>query len=200
MSVVKVCPKCGDVELGDFEKCLQCNCYYRTTDYTDEHWKRFDTEKKVAIIKKYCPDFDSDDFVHCQEASQKEKEEERIRLKQEQEELERKNKEAFANIILTTTPNIEGRRIVEYKQIVSGASIYTIGGLLGEGYFNKVQDSLFGISIGRAKYRLLNEAFSLGADAVINIQTALGGGPAAMNQMIVTLTGTAVVTEKITEE
>ena len=63
MSVLKVCPKCGNVVLGDIEKCSDCGCYYRVTSYDDMYWNKCDAAKKDWIIKKYCPDYNADAIV-----------------------------------------------------------------------------------------------------------------------------------------
>ena len=105
---------------------------------------------------------------------------------------------ARQNITATTSSYVEGHYITNYLGIVSGASIYNVGGLLGGGYTDKGQNSMFSVAIRIAEKIMLNDAFMRGANAVVGIQTALGGS-ATMNQIVVTLTGTAVKTEKITE-
>lgn len=63
MGVLKICPQCGTPELGNNEKCLDCGCYYRITDYNDTYWQGCDNAKKTWIIKKYCPDCDAESIV-----------------------------------------------------------------------------------------------------------------------------------------
>ena len=110
----------------------------------------------------------------------------------------RRIKEARAKVITTTCSNIEGRRIKEYTGIVSGASVYNFGGGFGaSGYSDKGQSKLFGAALETAKEILIKNAVDIGSDAVIGIQTAL----VVTNPLIaVTLTGTAVKTEIISED
>lgn len=129
--------------------------------------------------------------------------EERARRKEQVKERTREAMEEAARLsaklfgmITTTGSNVEGYRISEYKGLVCGASIYNVGGLIGGGYLDKVQSNLFAMAIRSAKETLVHDAFYKGADAVIAIQTSLGGS-ATMNQLVVTLTGTAVKLEKI---
>lgn len=202
MSVLKVCPKCGNVEFGSDEKCIDCDCYYRVTEYSDSYWNKCDSSKKIWIIKKYCPDCDIDKITSGDIEAQRKKEEERKKEKQEQEmkaaEEAWRVRKRFLDIITTTCSNIEGHRIKEYKGIVSGASVYNFGGgIFAGGYSDKGQSKLFGSALETAKEILVKNAVDVGADAVIGIQTAL----VVTNPLIaVTLTGTAVKTEKITED
>ena len=201
MSVLKICPKCGSVEFGSDEKCIDCGCYYRVTEYSDSYWNKCDAEKKIWIIKKYCPDCDTDNIKNSDIEAPRKKEQERKREEQEQEmkaaEEAWRVRKRFLEIITTTCSNIEGHRIKEYKGIVSGASVYNFGGFVGSGYSDKGQSKLFGTALETAKEILVKNAANVGADAVIGIQTAL----VVTNPLIaVTLTGTAVKIEKITED
>lgn len=131
------------------------------------------------------------------ELYRKKKDEEIDRARRKVEEATR-IKAAYANMITTTCSNIEGYRIKEYKGIVSGASVYDFSGGLGtDGYSDKGQSKVFGIALETAKKILVKNAVAVGADAVIGIQTAL----VVTNPLLiaVTLTGTAVKTEEITE-
>lgn len=129
--------------------------------------------------------------------------EEMDRLRRESEKARRIEEarcvnETHEKMITTTCSNIEGYRIKEYRGIVSGASIYNFGGgFFAGGYSDKGQSKLFGSALETAKEILVKNAVNVGADAVIGIQTAL----VVTNPLIaVTLTGTAVKTEKITED
>lgn len=203
MSVLKICPKCGSVEFGSDEKCIDCGCYYRVTEYSDSYWNKCDAEKKIWIIKKYCPDCDTDNIKNSDIEAQRKKEQERKREEQEQEmkaaEEAWRVRKRFLEIITTTCSNIEGHRIKEYKGIVSGASVYPFSGFAASGYVDKGQSELFSLALEKAKKTLVKEAVDVGADAVIGIQTALlFANPLAA--VTVTLTGTAVKIEKITAD
>lgn len=105
----------------------------------------------------------------------------------------RRIKAAHTNMITTTCSNIEGRRIKEYKEIISGASVYFF--ITEES--DKRQNEKFCATLDAAKEILVDKAVNIGADAVIGIQTAL---VVTNPKIAVTLTGTAVKTEKITED
>lgn len=105
----------------------------------------------------------------------------------------RRIKAAHTNMITTTCSNIEGRRIKEYKGIISGASVYFF--ITEES--DKRQNEKFCATLDAAKEILVDKAVNIGADAVIGIQTAL---VVTNPKIAVTLTGTAVKTEKITED
>ena len=126
------------------------------------------------------------------ELYRKKRDEEIDRARRKLEEA-RRIKAAHTNMITTTCSNIEGRRIKEYKEIISGASVYFF--ITEES--DKRQNEKFCATLDAAKEILVDKAVNIGADAVIGIQTAL----VVTNLLIaVTLTGTAVKTEKITED
>lgn len=115
------------------------------------------------------------------------------RRKEEAEILERKNR-----IIVTTTPYVEGRKIKQYLGLASGADIYNAGGLIGGGYTTKGQTNLYQMAVSRAVNRIKNDAVFESADAIIGVQISLGSS-SVMNQVIVTVTGTAVRLEPLTD-
>lgn len=126
------------------------------------------------------------------ELYRKKRDEEIDRARRKLEEA-RRIKAAHTNMITTTCSNIEGRRIKEYKGIISGASVYFF--ITEES--DKRQNEKFCATLDAAKEILVDKAVNIGVDAVIGIQTAL----VVTNPLIaVTLTGTAVKTEKITED
>lgn len=126
------------------------------------------------------------------ELYRKKRDEELDRARRKLEEA-RRIRAAHANMITTTSSNIEGRRIIEYKGIISGASVYFF--ITEES--GKRQNEKFCATLDAAKEILVDKAVNIGADAIIGIQTAL----VVTNPLIaVTLTGTAVKTEKITED
>lgn len=107
------------------------------------------------------------------------------------------------NIILTTTNNIEGKRVVEYKDIIFGevvsgvdfikdfaAGITNIFGGRSGSYENELIDARLS-----ALNELKQRANRIGANAVIGVKVdyeTLGQGG---NMLMVTASGTAVVVE-----
>jgi len=104
-------------------------------------------------------------------------------------------------MIVTTTPNIEGKRIVEYKGIVTGEAV--LGAHILKDIFAGIRDVIGGRVGGyekeleRAKEMALNEmierAKKLGANAIVNVRIdyeEMRGG-----MLLVCCFGTAVVVE-----
>jgi uncharacterized protein YbjQ (UPF0145 family) len=107
-------------------------------------------------------------------------------------------------MLITTTPNIEGKKITEYKGLVSGEAI--LGANLFKDLFASITDVIGGRSgsyereLRKAKDIALEEmkedARQLGANAVIAIDLdyetiGSGGG----NMLMVSASGTAVTVE-----
>ena len=104
------------------------------------------------------------------------------------------------NMLTTTTPNIEGKRITKYYGIVSGETI--IGANLFRDLFASVRDIVGGRSssyeevLREAKNTALREmeenAMRLGANAVVGVDLDFEtvGGNSSM--LMVTASGTAV--------
>ena len=103
-------------------------------------------------------------------------------------------------MLLTTTPTIEGKRITEYKGIVTGETIF--GANVIKDFMAGVRDIIGGRSetyektINDARIVSLREmeekAEKLGANAIVGIDIdyeTIG------NMLMVAITGTAVVTE-----
>ena len=98
-------------------------------------------------------------------------------------------------MILTTTPQIEGKQIVEYKQIVFGEVVVRdfiagitdiIGGRSG------VYESRLSRAREEALEELAKRALAVGANAVVGIEvnyTTMG----AKNMFVISASGTAVV-------
>lgn len=128
-----------------------------------------------------------------------------------QEELELRQKiakekqERKSNFQCTTGYNFEGYKIIEYKDIISSEVV------LGTGFFSEVSaqiDDFFGttsspyekkISDAKnvAKDKLVFEAVEIGANAVIGIDfdiMTIGN-----NMIVVSVNGTAVVIEKLSD-
>ena len=100
------------------------------------------------------------------------------------------------DMILSTTNEIKGYNINKYIGNVGGTDIYLIGGILGGGLAS--QEQLYANALMNTTSKLKQNAKNIGANAVIGIQsnlTSTGG----TNNIIVTLTGTAVDIEKQSE-
>ncbi|MGR3810070.1 heavy metal-binding domain-containing protein [Jiulongibacter sp. NS-SX5] len=106
-------------------------------------------------------------------------------------------------MLLTTTPNVEGRKINSYKGLVTGETI--IGANFIKDFFAGIRDIVGGRSgsyervLNEAKNTALKEmserAKKLGANAIIGIDLdyeTLGQGN---GMLMVTASGTAVVIE-----
>lgn len=105
-------------------------------------------------------------------------------------------------MIITSTNNIEGRKIVEYKGIVVGEVIQGINFVkdIAAGFtnfFGGRSDSYEGELIearNQAMAEMENRAISIGANAVVGSKfdyEVLGQG----NMLMVTISGTAVIIE-----
>jgi uncharacterized protein YbjQ (UPF0145 family) len=107
-------------------------------------------------------------------------------------------------MLITTTPNVEGKKISEYKGLVSGEAI--LGANLFKDLFASITDVIGGRSgsyereLRKAKdialEEMKEEARRLGANAVIAIDLdyetiGSGGG----NMLMVSASGTAVIIE-----
>ena len=103
-------------------------------------------------------------------------------------------------MIVTTTPNVEGKQIVEYKQVVFGEVI--AGANFIRDFFVAITDVIGGRSsvyerrIGRAREDALKEleekAYALGANAIVGVEvnyTTVG----TKSMFMVIASGTAVV-------
>ena len=106
-------------------------------------------------------------------------------------------------MLLTTTPNIEGRRIIEYKGIVTGETI--IGANLWKDFKASIVDIVGGRSSSyekvliEAKETSLDEmaqrAAAMGANAVIAIDIDYETVGQNGSMLMVSCSGTAVVVE-----
>lgn len=103
-------------------------------------------------------------------------------------------------MIVTTTPNVEGKQIVEYKQVVFGEVI--AGANFMRDFFASITDVIGGRSsvyerrISRARQDALKEleekAHALGANAIVSVEvnyTTVG----TKSMFMVIASGTAVV-------
>ena len=106
-------------------------------------------------------------------------------------------------MIVTTTNSIEGRRITAYHGIVSGETIY------GANVFRDILASIRDFVGGRSgsyekllrKGRddaindMIDEALSLGANAIIGMDLDYGAVGAKESMLMITASGTAVTIE-----
>ncbi|MDX9707072.1 MAG: heavy metal-binding domain-containing protein [Azospira sp.] len=106
-------------------------------------------------------------------------------------------------MLLTTTPNIEGRRIVRYCGVVAGEAI--LGANLFKDLFAGIRDLVGGRSgtyekeLQRARdiamKELAERAAELGANAVVGIDLDYEVMGERNGMLMVSASGTAVVTE-----
>jgi len=107
------------------------------------------------------------------------------------------------NIIVTTTPTIEGKRIVEYKGIVHADVI--IGVNIVRDIFAAVRDIVGGRSASyeqklvegkdEAMKEIIEEARKIGADAIIGIDFDYETVGASGSMLMINVSGTAVKLE-----
>lgn len=107
------------------------------------------------------------------------------------------------NLILTTTPSLEGKKITRYFGIVSGEAI--IGANLFRDIFAGIRDIVGGRSgsyeevLREAKQNAINEmeeaARKLGANAVVAVDLDYETIGSNGSMLMVTASGTAVLTE-----
>ena len=103
-------------------------------------------------------------------------------------------------MLITTTPNIEGKRIVRYYGIVSGETI--VGANIFRDFFASIRDVIGGRSnsyeevLRKAKDSALREmeeqAMRLGANAVIGVDLDYETVGQSGSMLMVTASGTAV--------
>ena len=93
-------------------------------------------------------------------------------------------------MLITTTANIEGKSIHSYLGIVSGTDIYLVGGVFGGGLAN--QENLYSAALSNAITKMKQKAANMGANAIVGISTNFTS-PGGLNNMIVVVTGTAVI-------
>jgi len=109
----------------------------------------------------------------------------------------------MARIISTTTPSIEGKRIVDYRGIVTGEAI--LGANLFKDFFAGIRDLVGGRSatyereLQRARDIALDEmedrAIELGANAVVGVDLDYEVLGQSNGMLMVSVSGTAVVVE-----
>lgn len=107
------------------------------------------------------------------------------------------------NLILTTTPSIEGRKITQYYGIVSGEAI--IGANIFRDFFAGIRDIVGGRSgsyeevlreaKGNAMAEMEDNARHLGANAVVGVDLDYETIGSNGSMLMVTASGTAVFTE-----
>ena len=105
-------------------------------------------------------------------------------------------------VIVTTTPNLEGRRVREYKGIVTGEAI--VGANLFRDLFAGIRDLVGGRSASYEKVlqharetalsEMQTQAAERGADAVVGVDLDYEVLGQANGMLMVTASGTAVVT------
>jgi uncharacterized protein YbjQ (UPF0145 family) len=105
-----------------------------------------------------------------------------------------------SDMIVTTTHQVEGRRVLTYHGVVSGEAI--VGANVLRDFFASIRDIVGGRSgsyervlrSGRdsALEEMADEARRLGANAVVGVDLDYGALGATESMLMVTATGTAV--------
>jgi len=108
-------------------------------------------------------------------------------------------------MIITTTPTVEGARIVKYLGVITGEAI--LGANIFRDVFAAVRDIVGGRSasyereLGKAREIALAEledwADELGANAVVGVDVDYESFGQSNGMMMVSATGTAVIIEKL---
>ncbi len=106
-------------------------------------------------------------------------------------------------MIVTTTPSIEGKRIKEYRGIVTGEAI--LGANIFRDLFAGIRDIVGGraaayeeeLKTARevATNEMMTKAVQLGADAIVGVDLDYEVLGQANGMLMVTISGTAVVME-----
>ena len=106
-------------------------------------------------------------------------------------------------MIITTTPSLQGKSILEYKGLVTGETI--IGANIFRDIFASIRDIVGGRSgsyesvLREAKdiavKEMQDEAIKLGANAIVGVDLDYETLGSANGMLMVTATGTAVVLE-----
>jgi len=114
----------------------------------------------------------------------------------------RKGREERKNMLVLTTPSMEGNKIIRYHGLVTGEAI--LGANIFRDFFAGIRDVVGGrsaayeIELRRAKNlaveEMTDQALALGANAIVSVDLdyeCIG------NMLMVTASGTAVVIEGI---
>lgn len=172
MKTIFYCPNCKKTFSSDLKETLcQCGGKLYDTKFQVEKWRLLRNEEKQFYKNEWEQE-----------------------IQQEiQQEISRTD-----SIIMSTTNQLEGFRIKKYLGIVGGTDIYLVGGLLGGGLGN--QEKLFGSAYEIAKEHLKSNTLEKYpyANAVIGITTEVTS-PGTTANIIVIVTGTAVIVEPISE-
>ena len=106
-------------------------------------------------------------------------------------------------VIVTTTPSVEGRRITEYKGIVTGEAI--MGANIFKDLFAGIRDIVGGRSatyereLRRAREmamaEIMQSAAEMGANAVVGVDIDYETVGTNASMLMVTVSGTAVVVQ-----
>lgn len=197
---VQICPECRtelsrirqmneDMPLAD-----RTSSFARFQAYRETRW----TGAQEAKTKQYLDVVEQK--AKCLVPSEEEYQE---ILRQQQEDAEREEElNATAQLRLqqlsrytTAGEGFEGKRIVRYLGLVSGAAMYTIGGVIGEGFVDSVQSKMFSSWLNTALNRARTAAVKAGGNGLIGLQHAVTS--AVNGSVIVTVTATAVELEDI---
>ncbi len=196
---VQICPECR----AELSRIRQLNeempleekraSFSKFKEYQQAHWTAVRDPKAKQFL----------DGIEQKAKSMAPSEEEyREILRQQQEDAEREQElNATAQLRLqqlsrytTAGEGFEGKRIVRYLGLVSGAATYMMGGLIGEGITNAAQSRQFAAALRFAAGKAQESAMRAGGNGLIGLQHALSS---VNGTMIVTVSATAVELEDI---
>ena len=106
-------------------------------------------------------------------------------------------------MIISTTPTIEGRKIKEYKGLVSGEVIFgmnflkDIGASLRDFFGGRTNSYEKGMLEGRetAEKEMIERAREMGANAIVGVSIGYETMGQGNSMIMISMTGTAVVLE-----
>lgn len=110
---------------------------------------------------------------------------------EKQKEYEEETSDVNKGLLITTTDTIANKTITGYLNVVSSAEYFNPSGIIGEGMANT--DSYYSSAYKAALKTICTKAKSIGADAIIGLSVSTAG--ASGSYVLVTVTGTAVITE-----
>lgn len=166
--------------------------------------------ESLNIISSSAKQFVSEQYARYAYAAENKSEE--AEMRQQRIEFERAVEQNMANMLLSTTPSLDGYRIVKYIDIVYSEAIYKLS--LSKAFSNMISDTIDSFRIfsnnelsgtssliqeakDYVKNDLVKKAASLGANAIvgIDIESSVGSDGVAK----ASINGTAVIIEKIEE-
>ena len=203
-TVLYICKNCKKICSGNYFEvsvnkniCPSCKTEkgLKRLNISVEKWRSLSSEQKKEEKEKLILEIESE----------AEKELENQRRENELKEQQQLRASLFADVgyhgrIITTSNCVEGFKIKRYLGVYSGANvIHTPGGWIGEGITDKKQTIYINDSIKKC-IDLLFENAPTSTDAIIGMQNSITIINDNGQKYLVTIFGTAVELEKITND